>query len=654
MNVVVFAVERFQGQAVAVTDFEGDFFKFGSHAIGDDSTAVFRHQHDMHVQIKDDMSASAEVRDILASGQVLVSHSKYHRPMPESTIETPAQPVVNRARKRPKDAPTHVVSFALAPTPAQVKALESHFHAGTRFYNAVLAEMLTRLRAVKSDPAWDVTCAMPKGTKGSTASGARNRAFADVKIKHGFTKSEVGFLTTRLRRDWCGHVLSSHEAQVLAERVFAAVDDYCFGKRGRPRFKSVKAGVRGLGSLSGKDALSPIGPVRDSVNVVVGVKLGKNIRIVFRPVAAGSGRKNREQGDQLDSLRKAVDNGLLSTRIVRRTVRGKHIYVAQFVVDGRAPARHEPALPGTLGSLDLGPSKVALAHDVVDEATGELGWQVTTRNLAPSIDDILPELRRQQRHFDRQHRAGSPACFRADGTHKKSCVWGKPWMSGGVVRSSEAVKTQTRIQELHRRVEQTRVRDHGHLANQMYATAQHWVAEDLNYVAWQKNFPYSVRDKAPGAFISDLARKAESAGAAQFTEYSPWTTALSQTCLCGKRTKKPLSERTHTCGTCGITFQRDEFSAYLGLHVRARTETQPEDVLDLETANARWQHRADADSLLRADAPVCRDRDSNKSRGRRRPSRRSVARIRARRKRKSDSAQNLGNQPVTTTTGTHT
>ena len=43
-------------------------------------------------------------------------------------------------------------------------------------------------------------------------------------------------------------------------------------------------------------------------------------------------------------------------------------------------------------------------------------------------------------------------------------------------------------------------------------------------------------------------------------------TALSQTCLCGNRKKKSLSERTHRCDACGFTAPRDEFSAYLALH----------------------------------------------------------------------------------------
>jgi hypothetical protein len=67
--------------------------------------------------------------------------------------------------------------------------------------------------------------------------------------------------------------------------------------------------------------------------------------------------------------------------------------------------------------------------------------------------------------------------------------------------------------------------------------------EDQGYVAWQKCFPRSDRDRAPGAFVARARRQAESAGGGLY-EYSTRTTALSQACVCGKRQRKPLSAAT--------------------------------------------------------------------------------------------------------------
>ena len=152
-------------------------------------------------------------------------------------------------------------------------------------------------------------------------------------------------------------------------------------------------------------------------------------------------------------------------------------------------------------------------------------------------------------------------------------------------------------------------------------------------VAWQKSFARSVRDRAPGMLVEMIRRKAESAGGEGLYEYSPKTTALSQTCLCGDRKKKPLSRRVHRCG-CGIREHRDLFSAYLGLHVRV--DADGSDRLDLQAANTGWLHRQDIDGCRGPAAAV-----SNRRGHRHPPSRRSIARIKARRaaKRQSRSAR---------------
>jgi putative transposase len=148
-----------------------------------------------------------------------------------------------------------------------------------------------------------------------------------------------------------------------------------------------------------------------------------------------------------------------------------------------------------------------------------------------------------------------------------------------------------------------------------------------------------VRDRAPGLLVSTIRRKADSAGGDRL--YSANTTALSQTCLCGNRKKKPLSQRVHRC-ECGIKEDRDLFSAYLGLHVRQ--EADGLDRLDLEAANHGWLHRQDVDGLPRSSRAVPPNR-----RGRRHPpSRRSVARIKARRKARAAKRQSRSARTSTT------
>jgi hypothetical protein len=141
--------------------------------------------------------------------------------------------------------------------------------------------------------------------------------------------------------------------------------------------------------------------------------------------------------------------------------------------------------------------------------------------------------------------------------------------------------------------------------------------------------------------VEIIGRKAGSAGGDRLYQFNPTTTALSQTCLCGNRKKKPLNQRVHRCD-CGIDEHRDVFSAYLALHVVPAADGS--DRLDLQAAQQGWLHRQDVDGSPRTS------RTPSKRRGRRHPpSRRSVARIKARRAamRQSRSARtSITNRPT--------
>jgi putative transposase len=317
---------------------------------------------------------------------------------------------------------------------------------------------------------------------------------------------------------------------------------------------------------------------------------------------------------------------LLSTRIVRTVINGRDTYRLQLVMDGH-PARRHPVGAGRV-SFDLGPSQIAVAVQHGDGA-----WSGWVEPLAAAIRLDTVRLRRHQRRLERQHRAGSPGCFDRAGTHQPGrCVW---------QRSHAAMRTAGLVVELHRRLAEHRKTSHGALANHLLGHGADLACERLDYVSWQKNFPRSVRDRAPGLLVEMMRRKAESAGGQRPYEFNPKTTALSQTCLCGNREKKPLSQRVHRCG-CGINEDRDLFSAYLGLHVRTRADGS--DRLDLQSAHQGWLHRQDVDG-----SPKSSRTPPLKRRGRRHPpSRRSVARINARRKAKTAMRQSRSARTSTT------
>jgi putative transposase len=347
------------------------------------------------------------------------------------------------------------------------------------------------------------------------------------------------------------------------------------------------------------------------------------------PIAepTSSGRRGKDQQAELAEIEALTAGGkVLFTRIVRTVIDGRDTYRMQFVMDGRPTRRH--LVGDGRVSFDLGPSEIAVA---VEHSDGT--WSGWVELLADRINLDTARLGRAQRHLARQHRAGSPGCFGPDGPHRPSrCAW---------QRSTAAKRTTTRVAEIHRRLAEHRKSLHGALANRLFAHGADIACEKLNYVAGQKNFPRSVRDRAPGMLVEMLRRKAESAGTAALYEYNPNDTALSQTCVCGNRRKKPLSQRVHRCN-CGIKEHRDLFSAYLGLYVRKQPDGL--DRLDLEAANHGWLRRQDIDGLPRPSRTA-----SSNRRGRRHPpTRRSVARIKARHKAKAAERQSWSARTSTT------
>ncbi len=497
----------------------------------------------------------------------------------------------------------------------------TRFFTGSRVYNAVLGEFIGRSRTVKTDPAWQLAREMPRRTADERA--ARSVAFRAVEQAHGFTADAAQSYASSLRKSWVREHLPAQETQNLGARAFDAVRQWHLGQKGKPRFKPAR---RRLRSLAAKDGNGALRPKTDVEGRLVGLQWGAGFVIPIAP-AATSGRRGREQQAELDQIVALIAAGkVLSTRIVRTVIAGHDTYRMQLVCDGHPPRRHLVG-EGRV-SFDLGPSQIAVA---VQPAGGV--WSGWVEPLADQIQPDSVRLRRHQRRLDRAHRAGSPECFRADGTHKTGpCGWR---------RSMSAQQVGIRVAEQHRRLAEHRKTLHGALANRLLAHGPAIACERLDYVSWQKNFPRSVRDRAPGLLVEMMRRKAESAGGQRLYEYSPYTTALSQTCLCGTKKKKPLSQRVHRC-ECGITEDRDLFSAYLGLHVRASADGS--DRLDLPAACQGFGHRQDVDGSPKSSRAA-----SSKRRGRRHPpSRRSVARINARRKAKTVMRQSRSARTSTT------
>jgi putative transposase len=372
----------------------------------------------------------------------------------------PGQPAVRkRARKRPKDSPTHVRAWPLRPNPAQCRDIQTRFFTGVRVYNAVLGEFIGRSWAMKCDPAWRAARQLPRRTKDERA--ARRVAFAALQQAHGFSVDAAQSFASALRKSWVRDHLPAQETQNLGARAFDAVKCWHFGSKGKPRFKSTK---RGLHSLAAKDGHGALRPKTDAAGHLVGLQWGAGFVVAAAPPAP-TGRRGKEQQAELAEIQALIAAGKVrSTRIVRTVISGRDTYRMQLVMDGH-PTRRHPVGDGRV-SFDLGPSQIAVA---IERSDGT--WAGWIEPLADRISLNTARLRRAKRHLDRQHRAGSPGCFNADATHKPGrCDW---------ERSHTAKRTTTGVAELYRRLGEHRKTLHGALAIGCSATAPMWRARSL-------------------------------------------------------------------------------------------------------------------------------------------------------------------------------
>jgi len=124
------------------------------------------------------------------------------------------------------------------------------------------------------------------------------------------------------------------------------------------------------------------------------------------------------------------------------------------------------------------------------------------------------------------------------------------------------IQTWVSLAELCRREAAHHKNLHGYPTNRILALGNSFRFKQLSIRKWQKRFGRSIDFQALGTFLQMLYRKAENTSGLTIP-FSTWTTALSQTCHCGRRMYKPLSVRWHHCPDCGVNTQHEFYSTFL-------------------------------------------------------------------------------------------
>lgn len=454
-----------------------------------------------------------------------------------------------------------VCEIPLKVTGSDAHRLGKKLEAARQCYNACLGEAERRRKLLVESKAYRAARRMPRSN--SKQIKARNKAFGDVRAVYGYREYDLHGWAAEIKRGWVGDHLDINCVQTVATRAFRASERVVFGKARKVRFK----GSRGLSSIEGKTNKAGIRwrGCADTDDV-------------WRVEWAGLTLRAKVDVDD-----PVVAHGLASpvkyVRLVRRKICGRDRFYVQLVCAGRPYIKDKNRVgsesAGTVG-LDLGPSTVA--------------WVAETENGVPvagleqfcdELDVSEDEIRLLQRKQDRQRRANNPDCYNDDGTPIRKKRPGR--------KSNRQRRTEAKLAEKKRRQAAHRKSLHGNLANRIVVHGDQFNLEKISYRAFQRRWGKSVGARAPAMFVDILRRKAESADDADVFEFGTRTTKLSQTCICGRQTKKKLSERMHEC-PCRIRCQRDLFSVFLACFV----EGDDTHILNADRALEAWSRSEQA------------------------------------------------------------
>lgn len=435
--------------------------------------------------------------------------------------------------------PTFVLTIPLVVKPGEDRILIGRMEAGRRLYNATLGEALRRHGLLKQSK--QLQRARTIGDK-----KARSTEFKRLSKAADFTPASI-ITFARARKNEAGwnDRLGSNVTQRIAEQVFAAMQQYSFGKRGRPRFKGANRPLHSLEATT------------NGANIIWKPETGC---VEFGDLTLSARLPTKEQDPY---LHQALANRTKYCRVLWRNVNGERRWFVQLMQEGLAPAKHDVSAGAVVG-LDIGPSTVAIMGD--DSAS-----------LVRFCDTVIQpwkEMRRLQRAMDRSRRATNPPCFNSNGTWKRGQKF---------TPSKRYTATRTKLTDVERRLAVERKRAHGALANQILGLGNVIQSETLSYIAFQKNYGRSVKVRAPGMFVEQLRRKAESAGG-QLLDLHTWSLKMSQYDHTTQTyAKKPLSQRWHVLGDGSGVVQRDIYSAFLARCVMSSKEQQAHHSSHIET-----------------------------------------------------------------------
>ena len=434
--------------------------------------------------------------------------------------------------------------------------LEKSFRIAASAYNEALSFGLRRFEVLRRNHSYQKLLEKRRGVK---VKKDCDKALFELRKSYGLTEYGLSAHLSKQRRLITSSYrhLSAGELQVIAGQAYKALENVLFYKikahslRLRSKY-DLNVSYRNRVNTEATRLVKS-----DKKGIAYRLYLHKASTFVDIPIKAF----NRYQQESLLRGEK-----IKYVQIVRKTIRGKRIYILQIVCQGYPPAKITRGSE-TVG-IDPGISTVAYASNS----------EVALVDLVPkNINQKEKLMKLLDRKIERSRRVNNPDCYRVDGTIKKGARFKRP--------SNRQLRLQVRRQNAHRSLSEERQKLQGQLINRIASQARLIKIEDLSVKGLQrrsreirinpktnrpfskKRFGKSIFRAAPSAFRNALQTRAHQLGI-DFEVISPKDTKPSQyNHITQTFEKKSLSTRIYDLSE-GITgVQRDLYSAFLIGHI---------------------------------------------------------------------------------------
>lgn len=474
--------------------------------------------------------------------------------------------------------PSYVLTLRIRTETHQEHKLTKRFEIARKIYNACLGELYKRYATLKQSKRYRVVCRMEKGKE-------RNKLFSALNKEFGLAEYSLHEFVKPMQHQFKMNI-DAFTTQKIATRAFKAFEKLMYKQGKKVHFKRYGE----MDSVEGKSNST-------------GIRY-KDGNIVWNGLVLQTIVKKNDVYAEL-----ALKDRIKFVRIKREWMKNKFVYYAQLVLEGIPPKKYNseeikdksPA-PKRVG-IDIGTSTIAVCSET----------KVILTELAPSVVELDPKIRRIQRSMDRSKRATNPLKYKEDGTinmsNKDRWLFSKRYMN-----------RKAQLKELHRLNRAKRKQDHEKLSTIILSLGDVIFVETMNFKGLQrrakettvnekgrfnkkKRFGRTIGNRAPSMLLDMIERKLKYNGRSLKRVNTSLIKASQYNHVTNTYEKKELHERWNDFGFCKI--QRDLYSAFLIMNCKENLNEIDRDLCMQKFEQFRPMHDSEIQRLkLKEKTPI--------------------------------------------------